>query len=78
MVDYYEAAKIAYKNGYYMRKYIDSELKGVDREINKTFRLIWEFTYKIAGAEEQRVRLLNRDPDNLLVSWIPTGRIYRE
>jgi hypothetical protein len=30
------------------------------------------------GAEEQRVRLLNRDPDNLLVSWIPGGRIYCE
>jgi hypothetical protein len=49
-----------------MREYIDSEIKDVDKEINKTFRPIWEFTYKIAGAEEQRVKLVNRDPDNLL------------
>jgi hypothetical protein len=53
-------------------------LKDVDKEINKTFRPIREFTYKIAGAEEQRVRLVNRDPDNLPVSWIPGGRIYCE
>jgi hypothetical protein len=53
-------------------------LKDVDKEINKTFRPIREFTYKIAGAEEQRVRLVNRDPDNLLVSWLPGGRIYCE
>ncbi len=78
VVDYYEAARIAYKNGYFMRKYIYSEIKDVDKEINKTFRPIWEFTYKISGAEEQRVRLLNKDPDNLLVSWIPGGRIYCE
>jgi hypothetical protein len=49
IVDYYEAARIAYKNGYYMRRFIDSEIKDVDREINKTYRLIWEFTYKIVG-----------------------------
>jgi hypothetical protein len=48
-----------------------SEIKDVDREINKTFRPIWEFTYRILGADETRVRLVNRDPDNLLVSWIP-------
>jgi hypothetical protein len=58
-----------------MREYIDSEIKDVDKEINKTFRPIWEFTYKIAGAEEQRVKLVNRDPDNLLVSWISTSII---
>jgi hypothetical protein len=58
VVDYYEAARIAYKNGYYMRKYIDSEIKDVDKEINKTFRPIWEFTYKIVGADETRVKLV--------------------
>ena len=72
-VDYYDSARIAYKNGYYMRRFIDSEIKDVDREINKTFKPIWEFTYKIVCADEKRVRLVNRDPDNLLVQWIPGG-----
>ena len=57
-----------------MIKCIDSEIKDVDKEINKTFRPIWEFTYKIVCANEKRVRLVNRDPDNSLVSWIP-GRV---
>jgi hypothetical protein len=78
VVDYYEAARTAYKSGYYMRKYIDSEIKDVNKEIYKTFRPIWELTYKIVGIDEKRVRLVNRDPDNLLVSWIPGGRIYCE
>jgi hypothetical protein len=39
-------------------------------EINKTFKPIWEFTYKISGGEEEQIRLATRDPDNLIVSWI--------
>ena len=50
----------------------------MDREINKTFKSIWEFTYKIVCADERRVRLVNRDPDNLLVQWIPGEEIYCE
>ena len=30
---------------------------------------------QISGEEEKRVRLVNRDPDNLLVSWISGERI---
>jgi hypothetical protein len=56
-----------------MRKYIESGIKDVEGEINKTFKSIWEFTYKIVCADEKRVRLVNRDPDNLLVQWIPGG-----
>ena len=52
-----------------MQKYLDKTIKDV-KEINKTFKPIWEFTYKISGGEEERIRLVKRDPDNLLVSWI--------
>jgi hypothetical protein len=75
-IDYYEAARIAYTESYYMQKYLDKMIKDV-KEINKTFKPIWEFTYKISG-EEKCVKLVNRDPDNLLVSWIPGERIQCE
>jgi hypothetical protein len=39
-------------------------------EINKNFRGLWRLTYRFVN-EEQRVRLVNRDPDNLLLSWVP-------
>jgi hypothetical protein len=39
-VDYYEAARIAYKNGYFMRRFIDLEIKDVDKEINKTMAAV--------------------------------------
>jgi hypothetical protein len=58
-----------------MQKYLDKVIKDV-KEINKTFRPIWEFTYKISSGEEANVKLVNRDPNSLLVSWIPDGRIY--
>ena len=72
-IDYYEAARIAYANGQYMRKYIDSKLTDI-AIINKTFRPIWELTYKIvSGEEKDRIRVVNKNPDNLLVSWVPGG-----
>ena len=61
-----------------MKKYIDAEIKDAYREINKTFQSIWEFTYKIVSADEERVRLVSRDPDNLLVQWISSEEIYCE
>jgi hypothetical protein len=69
-IDYYEAVRIAYTESEYMQRYLYTTMKVVT-EINKTFKPIWEFTYKISGGEEKRVKLVKRDPDNLLVSWIP-------
>jgi hypothetical protein len=74
-IDYYEAVRIAYIENKHIRKYLDKTINDVT-EINKTFKPIWEFTYKISGGKEERIRLVTRDPDNLLVSWIPSGRIY--
>lgn len=77
-VDYYEAARIAYTNGQYMKKYLDSKINDI-AEINKCFRPIWELTYRIvSGEEKDRVRVVKKDPDNLLVQWIPGGEIYCE
>jgi 2,3-bisphosphoglycerate-independent phosphoglycerate mutase len=77
-VDYFEAGRIAYSNGHFLRKYIDSEIKDI-AVINKAFKPIWEFTYKIvSGEENERVKVVNKDPHNLLLSWIPSGKIYCE
>jgi hypothetical protein len=55
IIDYYEAVNIAYTKSEYMKKYLDV-IKYV-KEINKIFKSIWEFTYKISGGEEERVNL---------------------
>ena len=75
--DYYEAVRIAYTDGQDMRKYLDFKIKDVT-EINKFLRPIWEFTYKIVSGEEKRVKVVNRDPGNLLVSWVPGGMTMTE
>jgi hypothetical protein len=77
-IDYYEAARIAYNEREHMQKYIDSPIKDI-MEIDKGFRRIWQFTYRIvSGEEKERVRVVNKNPDNLLVSWIPGGMTLTE
>jgi hypothetical protein len=77
-IDYYEAARIAYTDREYMKKYLDSEIKDI-REINKGYRPIWKFTYKIvSGEDKERVKVVNKDPDNLLVQWVPGGKTVTE
>jgi hypothetical protein len=76
-IDYYEAARIAYTDREYMRKYIDQEVNV--EGINKRFRPLWKFTYKIvSGEESKRVKVVNKDPDNLLVQWAPGGKTITE
>ena len=76
-IDFYEAARIAYTDREYMRKFIEEEIN-VER-INKEFRPLWKFTYKIVSGEEgKRVRIVNRDPDYLQVQWVPGGKTVTE
>jgi hypothetical protein len=42
------------------------------------FRPIWELTYRIVSEETDRVKVVKRDPDSLLVQWTPGGEIYCE
>jgi hypothetical protein len=78
IIDYYEAARIAYTEWKYMQKHFEPVIKDIT-EINKGFRPIWEFTYKIVSGEEwKRVKVVNRDPDNLLVQWVPDGKTITE
>jgi len=51
-INFYEAARIACTDGQSMRKYIDSEIDIAD--INKKFRPIWKFTYRIVSGEEMK------------------------
>ena len=60
-----------------MKKFIEQEIDV--EEINKKFRPLWQFTYKIVSGEKwKRVRVVNKDADNLLVSWVPGGKTVTE
>ena len=50
-IDYYEAARIAYTDREHMRNILDSKID--IEEINKWFRPIWEFTYRIVSGEDK-------------------------
>jgi hypothetical protein len=75
-IDFYEAARIAYTESEYMRKHFDSP-KGINN-LNKDNKVLWEFTYRILYEEKKRVKVVNKDPDNLLVQCVPGGMTMTE
>jgi len=58
-----------------MQKYLDNigDVRENKQDIQTSMAV---YIQNIRGKEE-RVRLVNRDPDNLLVSWIPSGECPR-
>jgi hypothetical protein len=75
-IDFYEAVRIAYTQSENMRKHFDSP-KGIN-SLNKYNKALWEFTYRILNEEKKRVKVVNKDPDNLLVQWVPGGMTLTE
>ena len=59
-----------------MRKHFDSP-KGINN-LNKDNKVLWEFTYRILNEEKDRVKVVNKDPDNLLVQWVHGGKTMTE
>jgi hypothetical protein len=65
-------SRIVYlKNTQYFIEYFGGDEAGdiCHDEINKNFKGLWRLTYRFVN-EEQRIKVVNRDPDNLLVSWV--------
>ena len=76
VINYYEAVRIAYNKCKYMQKHFDNPKTFA--KINKDNKALWEFTYRIINEEKERVKVVNKNPDNLLVSWTPGGMTLRE
>ncbi len=72
IIEYFEAVRIAYlRNTQYFIEYFGGDEADISQdEINKNFEGLWRLTYRFVN-EEQRIKVVNRDPDNLLVSWMP-------
>jgi hypothetical protein len=75
-IDFYQAVRIAYTENEYMRKHFDSP-KGINN-LNKDNKVLWEFTYRILYEEKERVKVVNKNPDNLLVQRVPGGMTLNE
>jgi FPC/CPF motif-containing protein YcgG len=59
-----------------MQKHFDSP-KGINN-LNKYNKALWKFTYMILHEEKERVKVVNKDPDNLLVQWVHGGKTITE
>jgi hypothetical protein len=72
VIEYFEAVRIAYlKDTQYFIEYFGCDEGDISQDkINKNFKGLWRLTYRFVN-EEQRIKIVNRDPDNLLVSWVP-------
>jgi beta-glucosidase/6-phospho-beta-glucosidase/beta-galactosidase len=66
-INYYNAVKHAYDQSRELGDYLDKDIKKCD--INKNLKGLWEITYWILN-EEQKIKMVCRNPDSILVSWI--------
>ena len=60
-----EEYKRPYQKSEDVREYLHCSLA----DINKDLKMLWKFTYRILNFE-RRVKVVNKNTDNLLVSWI--------
>lgn len=80
VVNYYDAVKRAYEketfkildqyNPMTIRDYLLAKgVNDVDK-IDKNLKALWEFTYMMINNNEDRIAVVNRDPNNLFVSYM--------
>jgi hypothetical protein len=53
-----------------MRRHFDSP-KGINN-LNKDNKALWGFIYRTMH-EEPRIKVVNKDPGNLLISWVSSA-----
>lgn len=61
-VNYFDAVKYAYDMNPEVRAYL-----GENCSIDKNLRGLWSFTYAIINGRERRIKVLDADPDNLIL-----------
>jgi hypothetical protein len=79
IINYYDAVKQAYGketfkildryNPMTVRYYLLNKGVRETSKIDKNLEALWEFTYSMVNTEE-RIKIVNMNPDNLLVSWV--------
>jgi membrane-anchored protein YejM (alkaline phosphatase superfamily) len=87
VANYYDAVKAAYlkvpkseTDDYYpmtIRNYLTERGVNDSNEIDKNLEPLWKFTYWLLN-EQYRIKIVNKDPDNLLVAWISSGSANQE
>ena len=61
-VNYFDAVKYAYDMNPEVRTYL-----GENCSIDKNLRGLWSFTYVIINGRERGIKVLDADPDNLIL-----------
>jgi hypothetical protein len=80
VVNYYDVVKRAYEkeamkildqyNPMTIRDHLLARGVNSVNKIDKNLKALWEFTFRIVNNNEERIKVVNKDPDNMLVSWI--------
>jgi hypothetical protein len=62
-VNYFDAVRCAFNMNPEVRAYL-----GENSRIDKNLRRLWSFTYAMVSGRDNGIEVLNRDPDNLILS----------
>ena len=67
---YYEAVKMAYSESEELREYFGPDATDI-KQIDKSLKTLWPFTYRIVNESRDMIQVIDRNPDNLTIKWIP-------
>jgi hypothetical protein len=73
-VNFYDAVRLAYRMNGEVKRYLQKRDVKDEIVIDKNLRSLWEYTFKISNNLDSRIRVIDRNPDNFLVTWFNNVR----
>jgi hypothetical protein len=69
-VNFYNAVRLAYRMNGEVKRYLQKRDVKDEIRIDKSVRSLWEYTFKISNNLDGRIRVIDSNPDNFLVTWL--------
>ena len=75
-INYYEAVRMAYLETDELREYLGPDVTDI-KQIDNNLKTL-AFSYRIVNESREIIQAVDRNPDNLLMKWIPDALIPKE
>jgi hypothetical protein len=69
IVNFYDAVRLAYQTKKEVNRFL--RRRGIEdvKIIDKNLHSLWKYTYKISNNLDDRIRVVDKNADNFLISW---------
>ena len=73
-INYYETVSMAYLESDELREYLAPDVTDI-KQVDKNLKTLWPFTYRIVNESQDMIQVTDKNPNNLLIKWIPDALI---